>query len=300
MVSDRGFSLSSFANKLRAAVVGIALVGTATLASAGPPDDRKDGGYLSLGDSVVFGYITRDGPGYLNPANFLGYPAFVSMELKTGNTNAACPGETTTSFIAGTVPDNGCQFFRSRFPLHVAYSGGQLEFATSFLADKKNKTQLVTVTLGANDGFLLQQNCLGDPVCIQNGLPGLLATVGANMNYILGSLRATGFKGVLMVVNYYSLDYTDAAQTGLTTFLNQTLAASAAANDAVVADAFAAFQTAANSLPAPFTGKTCLTGLLNGNPTDPSQSTCDVHPSLTGQQLLADVVEDTFRAGKRH
>jgi hypothetical protein len=120
--------------------------------------------------------------------------------------------------------------------------------------------------------------------------------VFANLNTILSNLRATGFKGVLMVVNYYSTDYTDAAGTGLTVALNQTLAAAAAANRAVVADAFTAFRNAAVNNPFA-AGNTCKAGLLNGSPQ--SAATCDVHPSLTGQRLLAKTVEATYLATRR-
>jgi hypothetical protein len=49
-------------------------------------------------------------------------------------------------------------------------------------------------------------------------------------------LRATGFGGAIVITNYYSLDYSDAAGTGLTALLNGALEASAAAYGAVVAD----------------------------------------------------------------
>jgi lysophospholipase L1-like esterase len=105
-------------------------------------------------------------------------------------------------------------------------------------------------------------------------------------------LRATGFRGVLMVVNYYSVDYTDPVQTGFTVAINQTLAEVAAAYGAVIADAFSAFQTAAST---PFAGgKTCMAGLLNASPAN--QFLCDVHPSQSGQQLIADTVELTYKA----
>jgi hypothetical protein len=60
-----------------------------------------------------------------------------------------------------------------------------------------------------------------------------------------------------MVVNYYSVDYTDPGQTGLTVLLNQTLAAVAGANGAMVADAFTAFQSAASTV---FAGGKTLQG----------------------------------------
>jgi len=107
----------------------------------------------------------------------------------------------------------------------------------------------------------------------------------------LSNVRATGFKGVLMVVNYYATDYTDAAGTALTAALNQTLADVAAAHGAVVADAFTAFQQAT----VPAGGKTCYAGLLNVDPAKP-ESACDIHPSITGQRLLAKTVQAAYRA----
>ena len=151
----------------------------------------------------------------------------------------------------------------------------------------------MTIGLGANDAFLLQNACGGDPTCIQNGLPAVLGTIYSNMNTILGNLHATGFRGVLMVVNYYSLDYTDPLQTGFTIAINQTLAAAAAANGAVVADAFSAFQAAAT----PAGGKTCVAGLLNANPQN--QTLCDVHPSQSGQRLLAKIVDSTYAQARK-
>ena len=248
---------------------------------------------LSLGDSVVFGYITQDGPAYVNPDNFIGYPEIVGNALRLDADNASCPGETTAGFLSLTAPDNGCRPFRSRFPLHESYASTQMDYALAWLGANKRKTRLVTLSLGANDGFLLIAACNNDPTCIQNNLPAALGAVFANMNTILSNLRATGYRGVLMVVNYYSTDYSDAGQTGLTMALNQTLAAAAAAHGAVVADAFGAFQQATVAAG----GKTCFAGLLNGNPAN--QTACDVHPSITGQRLLAKTVETTYRAVRR-
>jgi lysophospholipase L1-like esterase len=287
MNSKQAFPLSNVANKMRGLAVAIAMAGAAALATAGPAPAPGNKAFLALGDSVVFGYITQDGYAYVNPDNFVGYPEYLGRDLRLDTANAACPGETTSGFISATGVDNGCRPFRANFPLHVAYTSTQLAYATSFLAANK-QTRLVTISLGANDGFLLLKACNGDPACIQNGLPAVLGTIYSNMNTILGNLRATGFKGVLMVVNYYSQDYSDPGQTGLTMALNQTLAAVAAANGALVADAYSAFKAAA----APAGGKTCEAGLLNASPLN--QYLCDVHPSQSGQQLLAKTVNSTF------
>lgn len=64
-----------------------------------------------------------------------------------------------------------------------------------------------------------------------------------NLAVILGDLRVAGFKGIIVVVNYYSVDYSDANQTAITAALNQALATAASGQAAtVVADVFTAFQ----------------------------------------------------------
>lgn len=274
----------------------LALVAAAGSMLASPPSLAAigDRAMLSLGDSVVFGYIAQDGFAYLNADNFVGYPAYVGSDLHLDAANASCPGETTSGFLSLTGADNGCRPYRANYPLHVSYTSTQLDFATAFLASHR-QTKLVTISLGANDAFLLESACGGDIACIQAGLPALLSMIFSNMNTILGNLRATGYRGVLMVVNYYSLDYSDPVQTGFAVALNHTLASVAAANRAVVADVFTAFQAAAST---PFAGgKTCMAALLNANPQN--QATCDVHPSQSGQQLIAKTVEAAFAAAGR-
>jgi len=280
--------------RIAATVVG-GISTLALLVSGSAPAVANDNQpYLALGDSVVFGYITKAGFEYANPHNFVGYPDYVSQALRFITTNASCPGEATGGFISATGADNGCRPFRANFPLHVSYTGTQLQFATTFLAAHRN-TRLVSIGLGANDAFILETACGGDPTCIANGLPQVLATISANMRTILDAIRATHFHGVLMIVNYYSLDYSDPAATGLTQLLNQAITASAGADHAVVADAFDAFKSAAST---PFAGgNTCRAGLLNASP--PNQFLCDVHPSQSGQQLLAHTVENTYAAATR-
>jgi lysophospholipase L1-like esterase len=258
------------------------LGGGASQAASGHP-------YLALGDSVGFGYITQAGFEYGNPDNFVGFPEYVSPALGFTEANASCPGEATTGFISSTGADNGCRPYKANFPLHVAYTGTQLAYATNFLVAHPN-AGLVTLQVGANDAFILERNCAGDTTCIGAGLPALLTQIGSNVDTILRDLKATRFHGVLMVVNYYSLDYSDPAGTGLTVALNNAITSHAQADGAVVADAFTAFLHAA----APAGGKTCNAGLLNASPQN--QFTCDVHPSQSGQELLAETVDSAYRA----
>jgi len=255
-------------------------------------DDRDGASELALGDSVVFGFITQAGHAYVNPTNFIGYPAYVGFRERLEDVNGACPGETTGSFLSASAPDNGCRAFRSAFPLHVSYSSTQLAFAKSFL--QHHRVRLVTIGLGANDLFLLEASCASNPnptQCINAGLPAALAGIEGNMATILADLRGSGYGGEIIVVNYYSLDYSDPVGTGITQLLNQAISAPAKAFGANVADVFTAFQkVVANPLVA---GKTCNAGLLNVNPQD--QTLCDVHPSQSGQRLIAEAVASVRR-----
>lgn len=275
------------------ASLAAAAAAAALLLGGGASQAAPGHSYLALGDSVGFGYITQAGYEYVNPENFVGFPEDAGAALRLQTVNASCPGEATTGFISPTGADNGCRPYRAHFPLHVSYGGTQLAYATSFLESHPN-TSLVTLQIGANDAFLLESSCGGNAACISAGLPAVLATVGANVDTILRDLKATRFHGVLMVVNYYSLDYSDAAGTALTQALNAAITSHAAADGAVVADAFSAFAQAA----AAAGGKTCNAGLLNASPQN--QYTCDVHPSQSGQELLAQTVEDAYQAATAH
>jgi lysophospholipase L1-like esterase len=278
----------------RARTLSLVLCLVVLAASAAMPSESAPRPYLALGDSVVFGFITQAGYEYGNPVNFIGFPDYVGRALRLDNANAACPGETTASFLSATADDNGCRHFRSLAPLHVPYGSTQSDFALAFLASHR-QTRLVTILLGANDVFLLENACAGDLGCIVNGLPQVLASVSANMATILNEIRGGGFRGVIVVENYYSLDYSDATGTGITELLNQAVAAPAAAFGAVVADVFTAFEIAASNPLAG--GQTCKAGLLNASPQN--QWTCDVHPSQSGQQLIARAVEAAYAAARQ-
>jgi lysophospholipase L1-like esterase len=271
--------------RTRIALVAAAAVAVvaAFLVTAGGGQGDPGHPYLALGDSVSFGYITQAGFEYRNADNFIGFPSYVGDALGMTPTNAACPGETTAGFISSAGADNGCRPYKAAFPLHAGYSGTQLQFATGFL-DSHPNTKLVTILLGANDAFLLQGGCHNDPTCIGAGLPGLLATISGNLDQILEAVHAAHFHGKVVVLNYYSLDYADLAGTAFTRALNGAIESAAEANHAVVADEFSAFADAA----AAAAGHTCAAGLLNASPQN--QFSCDVHPSQSGQQLLARTV----------
>jgi len=252
---------------------------------------------LALGDSVGFGYITGAGHEYVDASNFIGSSQYVGEALHLHITNASCPGEATSSFLSLTGADHGCRAYRGKFPLHVAYDSTQLAYAERFVRGHSD-LRLVTVGLGANDLFILQDTCATNESpsdCIAAGLPSVLSTVGANMATILSALRASGYGGVIVVVNYYSSDYSDPTTTAIIGLLNEAVAAPAHAYGAVVADVFTTFKNAASS--AVIGGQVCKVGLLNVDPSN--QDLCDVHPSQAGQRLIARSVLEAYRAATR-
>ena len=75
----------------------------------------------------------------------------------------------------------------------------------------------------------------------------------ANLNTILGAIRATGYTGLIVVVTYYSLDHSDVSGSAL---LNSPMVAAAAANGALVASGLDAWAATAAG------GSSCTAGLL--------------------------------------
>jgi lysophospholipase L1-like esterase len=269
--------------------VGVLLAALADVPASATSDANHDpNNYLALGDSVMFGYsplLVRPG---VDPKVFVGYPELASDLFRPRKKmfNASCPGETSTSLITGVPPDNGCHAYRQFIgPLHVSYSGSQLAYAVDYI--KANpRTGLVTLTIGANDLFLLIDSCAGSTnvTCVVAGLPALLSKLATNVDLIYSSLRAAGFQGDLVAVTYYAGNYSDPSGVAVISQINGVLASVTRSHGGKVAPGFEELQAAASS----FGGDSCAAGLLiRLTPTS-----CDVHPSPEGAALLADAVRD--------
>jgi len=263
----------------------------ALAASATSTSNSHPNTYLALGDSVPFGYnpvllqkLLQTGGTPVNPRAFVGYPQLAAtlFRPKLKVFNASCPGETSGSLINMTARDNGCQKYRQSIgALHVSYPGSQLHYAESYLTDNP-RTKVVSLMIGANDLFLLQDSCAkaaNVDGCILAGLPGLLNTLRANLKTIYKGLRAAGFKGDFVAVTYYSTNYRDHVVTGAVGAVDLVLAGVTLEFRGKVADGFGAFAKAA----APFGGDTCATGLLIHLPS----GGCDVHPTRAGAATVA-------------
>lgn len=269
---------------------GLAAAGPAGAATV-PPGSR----YLALGDSVAFGYreaANLPTPDYPDAASFVGYPEDVAAELGLRVANASCPGETSASLIDESAPSNGCESsptggpgYRTAYPLHVAYPHAQLSYATSYLR-RHPDTALVSLMIGANDGFLCQRTT---PDGCASELPALLATIGHNVAKILARLRGSAhYTGRIVIVDYYSLDYSDPTSNAFSQALNSAMNNAAAPYGVVVADGYGTFQQAA----AQAGGDSCAAGLL----TTLTTGGCGVHPSVAGQELLAGAIERALAA----
>jgi len=252
--------------------------------------------YLALGDSIVFGYresTNTPTPDYTNAANFRGYPEDIAAAMGLVLTNAACPGETTSSLINKNAASNGCENhydstsqqqvdggYRSAYPLHASYKRSQLYFAERFLNHHPN-TRLVTLTVGANDGFLCQaqtsDGCLSE-------IGEVSEKIKKNVGTILKRIRATGYANQIVLLNYYSLDYNDGLLTAEVQIVNQAIADGAKPYNVRIASAFDAFKAATEQNGGDSCDAQLVTVLTNGS------SPCGVHPSIQGSALLAQTV----------
>lgn len=293
-------------NLRRLAVTLLAAVGVVATSAAGPAlagtqDGGSSGTYLALGDSVPFGYYeSTDTAIYEKASNFVGYPEIVGQDRNLTVLNASCPGETTDSFIKVTAQSNGCENrfdpqtktlvpggYRSAYPLHpFDYSKlriSQLQYAVHTLRTHHD-IRLVTLMLGANDGFLCQART-ADHCASLAETTAVAAHVRLNLIRILHALRSQGgYTGRIVVVTYYALDYSDVAGVTGTEILNGGISAAALADHDQVASGFNAF------LPVAFAqggGNSRKAGLVYPSP--------DVHPTPEGQELLARAVESVSR-----
>lgn len=255
-------------------VVVAAVVAAAALLTA-PAQATGRGGYLALGDSVAFGYRPNAGADYLNAANFRGYAENYAALRGLRLANASCPGETTGSMLTPGAPSNGCENgYRLAFPLHVSYPGTQVAYAVQYLRDHPD-TRLVTLTIGANDMFLCQRTTPDH--CTGASFDTALAQVSRNLEATLAAVRGH-YRGDLVLVSYYSLDYRDQAQVKQVKALDAALAKVTRRYHGRIADGFTAFRLA--SLRAG--GDPCAAGLLIKLPA----GGCDVHPSAAGHLAL--------------
>ncbi len=244
--------------------------------------------YLALGDSLAFGW--HDGiADPWNPHWFVGYASYLAELIDLPLVNAACPSEASGSFLDASLPDDGCRAFKAAHPLHVEYGSTQMEYATSFVGAHP-RLRLVTLQLGVNDLQLMAKTCAMDPTCIASSVPGQLSALAGNMVNVLAGLRFAGYKGQILVIDYYAPN-TDPTYSMLVGVLNQALGEAVAAARAFLGDD----RIALVDLRAPFAaeaaavgGDPCATGLINRL----ANGACEIHPSEAGYRFIAQLIAD--------
>jgi lysophospholipase L1-like esterase len=272
---------------LVACVAALAGTGAPLSAQAAGLPDQSDRGYLALGDSVAFGFNPLVDPH--DTSNFVGYPAALARRLDFDLTNVACPGEASGGFISLMGADHQCRAYRAGpFPLQVAYSTSQLDFAVAFLRDHPG-TRLVTLDLGVNDLFVLQNQCASasDPtLCVAAGFPLMLQTLASNLQTIYGRIRGEAhYRHQIVGLTYYAVDFNDPVGMLLIQSINATVAETTLEADGQLADGFEAFRRSTQVSG----GDTCAAGLLIVTRSSPL--TCDIHPSARGREVLADAIQ---------
>jgi hypothetical protein len=135
--------------------------------------------------------------------------------------------------------------------------------------------------IGANDFFVCQATT-SDGCASQSERNAVAATLRKNVRTILSSIRNKAkYHGQIVLMRYFSLDYSSAAISSQSQQLNSVLIAAAKPYRVSVADGYGQFKSAS----AKSGGSPCRAGLLtqlNG-----SSSSCGVHPSFSGSGMLA-------------
>ncbi len=121
----------------------------------------------------------------------------------------------------------------------------------------------------------------------------MLNTLGSNLTIIYGRIRGeAGFRGQIVALTYYSLNYADPLGVQVISAVNSVVAqVTRLAARGQVGDGFVAFQKAT----AAFGGDSCKAGLLIQVKEEPL--TCDIHPSPKGRDLLAAAIRAVVPAG---
>jgi len=249
----------------RFAIVGSALVAAITLTAIAAPSAAatpavqptvgmaKPAYYLSLGDSLAFGYSDVNALAFAATApsfdvtTFSGYTQALATSLGVQATNFSCPEETTTTMIHGqcqgmidaqqVAAAAGIPLPASDFQ-HTPYTGPQLAAATAFLSHYRWwQRGIVTVSIGSDDVLPVAGACLGSVSCPALG-PALKA-MRTNLSTILTSLRrAAPLATIVVLAPYNPFGFAYPVSNVLALEVDLSIAGVALAHLDPVADAF--------------------------------------------------------------
>lgn len=225
--------------------VGLGLIPSTSRAAApavvySPPGKY----YLSLGDSLAFGYepnnpmaATQGAAAYATGYTDDFAKMLTAIDPSIQVVNLGCsssPGETTSSFLTGC---------RNSAGTHVSYSTSQLDAALAFLAAHPGQVSPITLSVGANDIVQMIQTCGGiaNLKCVAGNLPATLQTLGKNLARIVVALRTAAPHAEIIVNQPYNpFGAIDPSTNVFVPALNGVMSQAAAAGGAVYVDWFTA------------------------------------------------------------
>lgn len=275
--------------RMRWLAVLVTVVALATV--SGPAHGAENGGshgqryYLSLGDSLAFGFQRAKAVAGLPPSAFdTGYANLLADRLghrwrRPVLVNYGCPGESTASFLAGP-----CPWTAGGQQLHDTFTGPQQQAALTFLRDHRGRVDLVTVSLWSNDATAFVASCQGDVQCIRDGAPAAIATIAANLSRILGEIRRAAPDATVVLLGAVDVNVGAFELTHpLIQALNAAMADVATAHRTRFANPFPIFNPEGDDTGAALCTLTLL--CTDG----------DTHPSDAGYRAIADLIEDQLK-----
>lgn len=182
------------------------LMAVTVIPGAAAADSHDDPIYLSLGTSLSAGTLA-DVNGVSQPFTNKSFTDRLYPRLRNHfgggleHVKLGCPGETSTSMVTGTHAEGDPSICSpSGFDLYE--TGTQLGDALALL-DSGANVQLITLDMGANDILRAVPSilaCGDDAACVQ----AILGGIANNIAGIVGALRATGYDGPILAMNYYN------------------------------------------------------------------------------------------------
>jgi lysophospholipase L1-like esterase len=266
-----------------------------TLGGTAPAAAAPHQYYLSLGDSLAFGYQPEIGTSGHAPATaYRGYAEdYATRHRDLTLVNFGCPAETSASMLGiGVAPGPVTCPWPER-GLHQGYGSAndQAQAAVDFLLGHPGQVKLITIDIGSNDMLALVRQCqkASDVTkCLTAGLPGTLYALDVNYATLLGELHAaaaqSGNNPQIVLFNYYNplavaIPGSDALAQAASAIVDQVAAGAGAS----VADAFSAINGTAGS--AMETARVCSL-------TWECSRYQDVHPDSRGYAALARALAD--------
>ena len=263
--------------------------------------------YLSLGDSLAFGFQQAlfgsefyfDYPHAYTPADFPGFAVPFAAAMRSVDpgltlVNYGCPGETTASFKSGCAFQDGLGA-----ALHDGYPGMSQEAAAlGFIKAHPGQVSPITLSLGVNDVTSALLTCViaddATPACV--GPP--IAAMAVRLTSILDELRTAAPSAEIIVTMYYDPFFPVLGSTADTVALglDSAIAGAAASARAMTANTFPVINAGYPTDPAGEETSVCTLTLMCTPP--PATLTSDIHPSTAGYGAIAGVFWDSSGYGR--